>query len=132
MIDPRLQAVLAFPTPEGVEVRVAWGTDGFVRVSVISDGAEAGDKWLADALREIVDVIRDAWPVHQPEAHDAPIPGRHWYAGCEPSGDMDHETGQHAGTGPRVNPSTGKCEGCGEAACRICGRESCPDHELRP
>jgi hypothetical protein len=51
--------VLAFPTPEGVEVRVAWGADGFVRVSVISDDAKAADKWLADALREIVDVIRD-------------------------------------------------------------------------
>lgn len=59
---------------------------------------------------------RDDWPVHQPgPAYDAPIPGVHWYGGCDP----DY---------PRVNPATGRCESCGEKACRECGREACPDH----
>lgn len=56
------------------------------------------------------------WPVHQPEAPEAPIPGRHWYAACDP--DL-----------PRVDPETGRCTSCGEPACRVCGRENCPDHE---
>lgn len=60
-------------------------------------------------------VDRDDWPFHQPAAPDAPIPGRHWYAGCDPDG-------------PRVNPTTGVCEGCGATACRVCGRDDCPDH----
>lgn len=60
---------------------------------------------------------RDDWPVHQPFAPDAPIPGVHWYSGCNP----DY---------PRVDPSTGLCEDCGEPACRTCGREDCPDHHL--
>lgn len=72
---------------------------------------------------------RDDWPVHRPEATGAPIPGRHWFAGCEPGGDQDGETGRYHGAGPRVNPATGVCEGCGESACPECGRENCPDHE---
>lgn len=59
---------------------------------------------------------RSDWPIHQPgPALDAPIPGVHWYGGCEPGY-------------PRVDPATGICEGCGELACRECGRENCPDH----
>lgn len=68
------------------------------------------------------------WPVHQPEAVDAPIPGRHWYSGCAPGGDFDPETYSWLGTGPRVNHETGICEGCGRTACKTCGRENCPDH----
>lgn len=59
-------------------------------------------------------VDRDDWPVHQPAAPDAPIPGRHWYAGCDPDQ-------------PRVGPD-GICEGCGEVACPECGRENCSEH----
>lgn len=70
---------------------------------------------------------RDGWPVHQPECHDAPIPGRNWFAGCEPGGDYDAELGTYDGTGPRVRPD-GTCEGCGGRACPDCGREACPDH----
>ena len=66
---------------------------------------------MSDAL----DYLRDGWPVHQPDAPEAPIPGRHWYSGCNPDR-------------PRVNPSTGICEDCGGRACRVCGREACPDH----
>lgn len=63
-------------------------------------------------------VDRDDWPVHQPgPAYEAPIPGLHWYGGCEPGY-------------PRVNPQTGRCESCGETACVVCGREACPDHRL--
>jgi hypothetical protein len=58
---------------------------------------------------------RDEWPVHQPEAFDAPIPGRQWYGGCDPDR-------------PRVNPQIAVCESCGATACIICGRENCPDH----
>ena len=72
----------------------------------------------------------DDRPVHQPPAYDAPIPGIHFYAGCEPGGDMDLETGRYTGSGPRVNPD-GICEGCGEPACPICGKGgesvSCPE-----
>lgn len=75
---------------------------------------------------EVVD--HDEWPVHEPECFDAPIPGRQWYGGCEPGGDWDSELGRYTGTGPRVNPATGICEGCGAVACRECGRENCPDH----
>lgn len=74
----------------------------------------------------------DERPVHQPPAPDAPIPGIHFYAGCEPGGDMDHETGRYEGLGPRVNPD-GVCEGCGEIACPVCGKGgesiSCPECE---
>lgn len=70
----------------------------------------------------------DDWPVHQPEATDAPIPGRQWYSGCEPGGDLDIESGHYEGTGPRLNPATGRCTGCGEPGCRVCGRQDCPDH----
>lgn len=55
------------------------------------------------------------WPVHQPRAWDAPIPGTHFYSGCDPDQ-------------PRVDPVTGRCEGCGEKACRVCGQGDCPDH----
>lgn len=65
-------------------------------------------------MPEIID--RDDWPVHQPGPADAPIPGVHWYAGCDPDR-------------PRVNPATGLCESCGEAACVECGRSNCPDHQ---
>ena len=58
---------------------------------------------------------RDDWPIHRPAAYDAPIPGIHWYQSCTP----DH---------PRVDPSTGLCEDCGEHACPICGREGCTQH----
>lgn len=55
------------------------------------------------------------WPVHQPgPAYEAPIPGLHWYGGCE--------IGY-----PRVNPDTGICDGCGELACRVCGKQDCPE-----
>lgn len=77
-------------------------------------------------MSEILD--REDWPVHQPEAYDAPIPGRHWYRGCEPGGDWDSEIGDYTGIGPRVNPGTGRCESCGAEACPECGREGCPDH----
>lgn len=72
--------------------------------------------------------MMEDWPIHEPRAWDAPIPGVHYYAGCEPGGDWDDELGGYHGTGPRVNPGTGVCEGCGESACRVCGREACPDH----
>lgn len=77
---------------------------------LVEDGFES---WLGDA-EDYTD--RDDWPVHRPAAPEAPIPGRHWYSGCNP--DM-----------PRVNPETGVCEDCGATACRVCGREDCPDHE---
>ena len=50
---------------------------------------------------------RDGWEPHQPIAPEAPIPGRHWYSGCDPDG-------------PLVRPD-GICEGCGERACPRCG-----------
>jgi hypothetical protein len=72
---------------------------------------------------------REDWPVHQPEATDAPIPGRHWYSCCEPL-DYDSERGYYGvAPGARVNPATGLCENCGRPACRECGRENCPDHQ---
>lgn len=46
-------------------------------------------------------------PVHRPAAPDAPIPGVHHFAGCDP----DH---------PTVSPE-GVCRGCGETACPTCG-----------
>lgn len=70
----------------------------------------------------------DTRPVHQPRAWDAPIPGVHYYAGCEPGGDFDPERGTYEGTGPRVNPD-GVCESCGARACATCGREGCEEHE---
>jgi len=81
-------------------------------------------------LHNLVDdcPICDNWPVHQPECLNAPIPGRHWFAGCEPGGDWDPEYQRYGGSGPRVNPTTGICEGCSQRACRVCGREACPDH----
>lgn len=51
----------------------------------------------------------DDWPIHRPYAPEAPIPGTHWYGGCDP----DH---------PRVNPD-GICVGCSEVACPACGYE---------
>ena len=53
-------------------------------------------------------------PVHRPKA-DPPIPGEHWYSGCDPDR-------------PTVGPD-GKCRGCGETACVECGRSNCPDHQ---
>lgn len=52
----------------------------------------------------------DYWPVHQPFAYEAPIPGLNWYSGCDPDR-------------PRVNPETGICESCGATACPTCGSE---------
>ena len=46
---------------------------------------------------------REDWPTHQPEAPEAPIPGRHWYGGCDPDR-------------PKVDPD-GICLGCGDRAC---------------
>lgn len=70
---------------------------------------------LVDGITELT---RDEWPVHQPgPAYEAPIPGLHWYGSCEPGY-------------PRVNPETGRCEGCGEEACVLCGRQACPDHPV--
>lgn len=59
---------------------------------------------------------REDWPVHQPAAPEAPIPGQHWYLGCDDGF-------------ARIDPATGICEGCGGYGCRECGRENCPDHE---
>ncbi len=52
-------------------------------------------------------------PVHQPAAPEAPIPGRHWYSGCDPDR-------------PTVGLD-GVCEGCGQKACPECGHEVWPD-----
>jgi len=57
-------------------------------------------------------VYDDDRPVHRPFAPDAPIPGNHWYGGCDP--DL-----------PRVG-ADGVCEGCGAAACPGCGYEVVP------
>lgn len=54
------------------------------------------------------------WATHQPIAPDAPIPGRQWFGGCDP--DL-----------PRVDPATGRCESCGDAACVECGCGFYPD-----
>jgi hypothetical protein len=51
---------------------------------------------------------REDWPVHQPPAPEAPIPGIHHYSGCSP------DRG-------RVTPQ-GVCEDCGERACPVCGK----------
>lgn len=66
--------------------------------------------WVND--RELARRAQE-WPTHQPIAPDAPIPGRHWYSGCDPDG-------------ARVNPE-GVCEGCGEKACPVCGHGFYPD-----
>lgn len=55
----------------------------------------------------------DERPVHRPPAPEAPIPGRNYYAGCDP--DL-----------PRVD-TDGVCEGCGERACPVCGHGFWPD-----
>lgn len=55
--------------------------------------------------------VEDDRPVHRPAAPDAPIPGQHWYGGCDPDR-------------PRVN-ADGTCEGCGGYGCPDCGREGC-------
>jgi hypothetical protein len=80
------------------------------------------DRLLASASREIAHEVADVEriaaelddrPVHRPAAPDAPIPGRHWYSGCDPDR-------------PRVRPD-GVCAGCGEHACPDCGHEPYPD-----
>jgi hypothetical protein len=58
-------------------------------------------------------MIDDDRPVHRPIAPEAPIPGRHWYAACNPDR-------------PRVN-TAGHCEDCGEEACPECGHGYWPD-----
>ena len=59
-------------------------------------------------------IDREDWPVHQPYAPEAPIPGIHHYGGC--SDDY-----------PRVRPD-GICEDCGQRACPVCGLELCKRH----
>lgn len=98
--------------------------DSALEHDFVREAAYAEDARVARGLA----AGREDWPVHQPECFDAPILGRQWYAGCEPGGDLDHETGLYHGSGPRVNPATGVCEGCGEQACRECGLQNCPDH----
>lgn len=79
-------------------------------------GDTGSDELVNRALDALDPVDRDDWPVHQPgPAYEAPIPGTHWYGGCDP----DY---------PRVDPLTGRCEGCDEQACVECGRSNCPDH----
>lgn len=97
---------------------------GAALVPAIKFAVEATKQFALQLERSGLDLLdHDNWPVHQPAAPEAPIPGRHWYAGCEPGGDYDYELGQYTGEGPRVNPLTGICEGCGEHACPVCGRE---------
>lgn len=57
---------------------------------------------------------RATWPVHQPLADEAPIPGVHHYSGCSPDR-------------PRVRPD-GRCEECDREACPVCGLEDCDAH----
>lgn len=71
-------------------------------------------------------LYEDERPVHRPAAYDAPIPGRHWYSGCEPGGDFDPETLQYEGHGPLVGED-GFCRSCGAKACPDCGAEFYPD-----
>lgn len=85
---------------------------------MLPDGAAGAYESLLAAAE------REDWPIHQPPSPDAPIPGRHWFAGCEPA-DYDAERGYH-GPGPRVRPD-GVCEGCGEKACPRCGAGFYPD-----
>lgn len=77
---------------------------------------EVDDAYGNVPLEPFRSLDREDWPVHQPDAPEAPIPGRHWYQACDP--DL-----------PRVSPF-GVCESCGGVACPVCGRENCPDdHE---
>lgn len=88
-------------------------SEGFQRTALL-DRAQQLDA-RAKRLERYAAEQREDWPVHQPDAPEAPIPGRHWYSGCNPDR-------------PRVNPATGCCEDCGDKACVECGREDCPDH----
>lgn len=63
-------------------------------------------------------------PRHQPIAPEAPIPGRHWYSGCDPDGGYVDEKGI--------------CNDCGGHACPECGAGfyadggcKCPKTEVR-
>ena len=76
------------------------------------DGEAAIDR-IKRALADVA-TVREHWPLHQPAAPDAPIPGRHWWGGCDDSKS-------------RVDPFTGVCEGCGGIACPDCGAERYPD-----
>ncbi len=66
-----------------------------------------------DGITRYALALRPKRPRHQPAAPEAPIPGRHWYAGCDPDGPV-------VGT-------DGRCEGCGAEACPECGHEVWPD-----
>lgn len=61
----------------------------------------------------VTEILLEDEEPHQPPAPEAPIPGRHWYSGCDP--DL-----------PTVGPD-GVCRGCGEKACPKCGRGFYPD-----
>ena len=89
----------------------------FDQLCAVVEDATTDLERLAGELVELARLDREDWPVHQPgPAYEAPIPGLHWYGGCEP----DH---------PRVNPLTGRCEGCGETACGVCGRSINEAHQ---
>lgn len=71
------------------------------------------DRWQEAEDAEAARLMYDDRPTHQPEAPEAPIPGRHWYSACS---DDYAKVDRH-----------GVCEGCGGLACPGCGRENCPD-----
>lgn len=78
------------------------------------DGVDVGDGRLLAGRLLCGACLNDAndpedWPVHRPAAPEAPIPGRHWYAACNPDR-------------PRVRPD-GVCAECGGRACPVCGCE---------
>lgn len=131
---------VADPVASSVEMIVAWGGDAqhwpdHVKVGLLLrvireplsgafDGCEIGSDRRSLILDTMCGTFRldvrevfahDDWPLHRPSAPEAPIPGRFWYAGCNPDGG-------------RIDPETGICDDCGESACRVCGRGDCPDH----
>lgn len=101
--------------PDSMVANVAIHGDGWpdAFVETARRTANENGEQQADPMIELPPDGSD-WPIHQPIAPEAPIPGRHWYGGCEP----DH---------PRVNPATGICAGCGQSACPECGHGFYPD-----